>query len=238
MLRMSDVNHSVVRYTWNQSSQSMDGMLKKIDRPYGVSDHCPVVLKFPNSGQTHHKPFKFGNFIVHKEGFADVVLKGWRRVVVGHKMFQVVKKLRWLKKPLRKLMWQNGNLHNRVIKLKTELDEAQTALDRCPFSVELREDASCLLRAYNEAVLDEERYLKQKTKIEWLRVGDNNSRYFYKIVKGKVHRSRIIAIENAQGVMVEDDAITNVFVEHFTQFLGITSDHAVDTLYWMIESDI
>ncbi|XP_071699756.1 uncharacterized protein [Rutidosis leptorrhynchoides] len=244
-LRMSDVNHVGLHFTWNQSPFSLNGKLKKIDRimandkfiedygnafaifqPYGISDHCPAILKFPTTNRARHKPFKFGNFIVYKEGFDDIVIKGWRRVVVGHKMFQVVKKLRWLKKPLRNLMWKKGNLHIRVTKLKTELDEAQTALDICPFSMELREDASCLLRAYNEAVLEEERFLKQKSKIEWLRVGDNNSSYFHKIVKGKIHRGRITAIENAQGTLVEDVAILNLFVEHFTHFLGTTTVNA------------
>ncbi|XP_071718831.1 uncharacterized protein [Rutidosis leptorrhynchoides] len=192
-------------------------------KPYGVSYHSPAILIFPVATATRHKPFKFRNFVVYKEGFDDVVLKGWRRVVVGHKMFQVVKKLRWLKKPLRKLMRYKGNLHARVVKLKVELEEAQMALDRCPFSTELRDDARCLLRAYNEAVLDEERFLKQKLKVEWLRVGDNNINYFHKIVKGKKHRSRISAIVNDQGVMVDDADIPKLFVSHFMNFLGIAA---------------
>ncbi|XP_071741701.1 uncharacterized protein [Rutidosis leptorrhynchoides] len=147
---------------------------------------------------------------INHSGFDYVLLKGWRRVIVGHKMFQVVKKLRWLKKPLHKLMWQKGNLHTRVVKLKEELDEAQMALDRCPFSSDLREDASCLLRAYNDAILDEERFLKQKSKVEWLRVGDNNSSYFHKVVNGKKHRCRISAIVDDQGVTVEDADIPNL----------------------------
>ncbi|XP_071713643.1 uncharacterized protein [Rutidosis leptorrhynchoides] len=144
-LCMSDINHSGLHFTWNQRLNALDGMLKKIDRimandhflndfinsyaifqPYTISDHCPAILKIPlnNSSVNRPKSFKFSNFIVYREGFEDVVVKGWRRVLVGHRMFQVVKKLRWLKSPLRKIMWHHGSVHKRVMKLKSDLEEA------------------------------------------------------------------------------------------------------------------
>ncbi|XP_071705091.1 uncharacterized protein [Rutidosis leptorrhynchoides] len=117
-MRMSDVSHSGLQYTWNQRPNASDGILKKIDRimandvfindfsnacaiflPYRISDHSPAVLKIPSSFVARAKPFKFSNFIVYKEGFDDVVFRGWRRVLVGHTMFQVVKKQCDLKKP-------------------------------------------------------------------------------------------------------------------------------------------
>ncbi|XP_071727488.1 uncharacterized protein [Rutidosis leptorrhynchoides] len=183
-MRMTDVTHSGLHFIWNQHPNSLYGTLKKIDRviandifindfidayaiflPYRISDHCPAVLKIPSTSVMRTKPFKFSNFIVYKEGFDDIVLKGWRRVLVGYNMFQVVKKLLDLKKHLRRLMWQHGNLHSRVVKLKVELDEAQNNLDKNPFSVDTREDQCTLLRAYNDAVLDEERHLKRKRKL-------------------------------------------------------------------------
>ncbi|XP_071739552.1 uncharacterized protein [Rutidosis leptorrhynchoides] len=210
-INMSDVNHSGFRYTWNQRPKSFDGIIKKIDRvmandifiqefmitfaifkPYGVSYHCPAILRIPMNHVSKPKSFKFGNFIVYKEGFYDIVYKVWYRALVGHRMYQVVRKLRDLKKPLRKLMRVQGNLHEKVTKLKEELNEAQLNLDRNPHSTHAREAQSKLLSAYTEAVLDEERYLKQKAKIECLRVGDNNS-----------------SID-----------ITHLFVNHYTNFLG------------------
>ncbi|GKB47559.1 hypothetical protein Tco_0898312 [Tanacetum coccineum] len=54
-------------------------------------------------------------------------------------MFRVVKKLKNLKKPLRKLLYDKGNVHANVNKLRTDLDAIQTALDADPFNVALRE---------------------------------------------------------------------------------------------------
>ncbi|GJV60324.1 RNA-directed DNA polymerase, eukaryota, reverse transcriptase zinc-binding domain protein [Tanacetum coccineum] len=212
-----DVKQTGMRFTWNQRPNAETGILKKLDRvlanevfvstfpncfaefkPYRISDHRPAVLKLPLKNKPKPKPFKFSNYIVHKENFSQVVKEGWSTVVGGHKMFRVVKKLRLLKKPLRKLMWSNGNLHDRVVNLRSELDAPQTSLDSNPHSIEIREDESHLLKAFNDALLDEERFLQQKSKIEWLCVG--------------VH-----------GGIVEGRHVASVFMQHCENSFGCSS---------------
>ncbi|GJU04357.1 ribonuclease H-like domain-containing protein [Tanacetum coccineum] len=99
----------------------------------------------------------------------------------------------------------------RVTRLRQELDEVQRASDKNPSSTTLREEEAVYLNAFTQATLDEERYLKQKVKIEWLRsgiltratlmtrqvtneeikdamfsIGRDNSGYFYSSIKAKV----------------------------------------------------
>ncbi|XP_071695235.1 uncharacterized protein [Rutidosis leptorrhynchoides] len=76
---------------------------------------------------------------------------------------------------------------------------------------------------YNDALWDEERFLKQKEKVEWLRVGDSNLKYFQKVVKAKSNRTRTNAITNSAGVLVEGDVVPEVFMSHYKMFLG--NDH-------------
>ncbi|GKE20605.1 3-ketoacyl-CoA synthase 11-like protein [Tanacetum coccineum] len=92
-----------------------------------------------------------------------------------HNMYKVVKKMKDLKKPLRKLLHDLGNLHERVQNLRVELDTVQKDLDARPDDPILRDEEAVYLKAFNEPKLDEERFLKQKAKIEWLEVGDTNS---------------------------------------------------------------
>lgn len=112
-------------------------------------------------------------------------------------MYQVMKKIKLLKEPIRDLMWQQGNLHDRVVSLRKELDRIQLALDKDISNSKLRELASTALKEYNMAALEEEKFLIQKSKVNWLREGDRNSEYFHRIIKGKQHRSRIQSITNS-----------------------------------------
>ncbi|GJX65010.1 hypothetical protein Tco_0299353 [Tanacetum coccineum] len=76
---------------------------------------------------------------------------------------------------LSKLLHDNGNLHKRVNRLRVELDEVQKALDLNQSDHILREEEVIYVQAFNAAKLDEERFLKQKAKIEWLeKVSDDS----------------------------------------------------------------
>nr|GEV80301.1 hypothetical protein [Tanacetum cinerariifolium] len=96
-------------------------------------------------------------------------------------MFKVVKRLKLLKKPLRKLLYDHGNFHENVKRLRHELDEAQKALDFDPNNVELQEEEAAYLQAFTDALLMEEHFLSQKAKVEWLQLGDVNTAYFHKV---------------------------------------------------------
>nr|GEW16993.1 hypothetical protein [Tanacetum cinerariifolium] len=137
----------------------------------------------------------------------DGLLKKIDRVmeVLGFCMFRVVKKLKNLKTPFRKLLYDHGNFHDNVDRLRMELDKVQTNLDQDPFNVELREEEASYVQAYNKSLLMQERFLKQKAKILWLKEGDSNSAYFHKAVKGRMSRSRINMVMDSAGKTVGKD---------------------------------
>nr|GEX69986.1 hypothetical protein [Tanacetum cinerariifolium] len=77
--------------------------------------------------------------------------------------------------------------------------QVQSDLDLDPSNNILREEEPAYVLAFNEALIVEETFLKQKANIEWLRVGDSNSAYFHKAVKGRVSRSRIDVVYDSNG---------------------------------------
>ena len=55
---------------------------------------------------------------------------------------------------------------------------AQANVDKDPFSEKWKEESCSLVQEYHEAVRDEENFLLQKVKIEWLKEGDRNTSFF------------------------------------------------------------
>ncbi|GJS46821.1 hypothetical protein Tco_0596942 [Tanacetum coccineum] len=242
-IKVMDVYNSGLHFTWNQKPKGTHGVLKKLDRvmanlefmdgfagafaifkPYRISDHAPSVLKLPTLNVTKPRPFKFFNILISNERFTEVVSGVWNQQVSGFHMFCVTKKLKLLKKPFRKLLFEKGNLHDNVVRLRQKLDDTQELLDKEPYNVSLGENEAQYVNEFNEAALMEERFLKQKAKIQWLKEGDSNSAYFHKVVKSRISRSRIDVVTNAAGVLFENDRVPDAFVSHYEAFLGQPGD--------------
>nr|GEV09953.1 hypothetical protein [Tanacetum cinerariifolium] len=238
-MEVSDIQCTRLYFTWNQKPRGGHGILKKLDRimansefhdyfvgahaifkSYRVSNHSPSILCIPTMSKTNPKTFKFFNILTSHEKFLDMVKAEWDHYISGFHMHRVVKKLKNLKKPFRKLLYKKGDLQANVTRLRNDPNAVQTSLDTDPFNVALREkEATCIVE-FNNAVLMEERFLKQKAKIQWLKEGDSNSAYFHKAVKSRVSRCRIDVITNSEGIIFENDMMPNAFVEHYELFLG------------------
>ncbi|GKC80929.1 hypothetical protein Tco_1136646, partial [Tanacetum coccineum] len=259
-MEVMDVQRTGLHFTWNKKPKGKDGILRKLDRvlanlefqdcflgahaifkPYRISDHSPSVLSIPSIGKVKPKPFKFFNVVILDKRFKDVVRDGWLAQVSGFHMFRVVKKLKGLKKPIRKLMYDKGNLHANVVRLREDLDKVQTALDSDPSNVSIREKEAAAVVAFNDALLMEEKFLKQKAKITWLKEGDSNTAYFHKMVKSRVSRSRIDVVTDANGVVFQNEDVAKAFINHYEVFLGqpgITSAFNTNNLFPTILNDI
>nr|GEV62489.1 hypothetical protein [Tanacetum cinerariifolium] len=197
-IEVFDINNSGLHFTWNQKPKGGGGILKKLDRIMGNIEFVDMFL---------------GKFL-------DVVSNPWNINVAGHSMFQVVQNMKTLKKPFRKLLHDQGNLHKRVNRLRVELDEVQKSIDQDPSNTALRDDEAAYIQAFNEAKIDEGRFLRQKVKLEWLEVGDSNSAYFHKSIKSRNQRSRIDVVTTANNVDVTGSCVPGVFVSHYESFLG------------------
>nr|GEV30575.1 hypothetical protein [Tanacetum cinerariifolium] len=166
--------------------------------------------------------FKFFNLLVHNTRFKEVVSNVWQQTISGFWMFKVVRRLKLLKKPLRKLLFDHG-IHENVKKLRHELDKAQKALDSDPSNVKLCEEEDAYLHAYQDAILMKEILLIQKVKIDWLKLGDANTAYFHKVVKTQTTRNIIDSIMDNNGATIDGDQVPLAFIDHYTKFLGANS---------------
>nr|GEX30132.1 hypothetical protein [Tanacetum cinerariifolium] len=77
-----------------------------------------------------------------------------------------------------------------------------------------------------ETTINEERLLKQKTKVEWLKEADSNSAYFHNVIKGRVSRNRIKVVYDGSKKAYYEDNVADQFVSYFSCFLG-TCDYVL-----------
>ncbi|GKB87457.1 hypothetical protein Tco_0959729 [Tanacetum coccineum] len=226
---LGDMGHDVIKYpppleSYLSSKYPLEVM--KIDKPWVLLGDFNAALNLEDHSYGGYEPsISMREFkeCVHnmQEGFREVVESGWNLNVDGCAMNRVVKRLKGLKSPFRKLLHDQVKLHTRVDLLRKELDEIQKAIEKEPNNFDLHEDHAHYLLAFKEAFLDEERFLRQKSKIEWLNAGDSNTAYFHKIVKSKCARNRIKMVRDSSNTLHEGNEVAGAFVNHYANFLGI-----------------
>ncbi|KAJ9563335.1 hypothetical protein OSB04_008495 [Centaurea solstitialis] len=245
-IEVFDVRYTGIQHTWCQKPKEDSGLRRKLDRilanvefttrfedahvrfhPRGISDHSPGVLAFKGGTRKRNFGFKFENFITEHPMFSSTVKSVWDMRVDGTFMYQVTSRLKALKGPLRKLRCSYGNLSVKVNLLKEELNVIQLACDLDPFNEDLKEDATFLRVAYQQACRDENLASRQRAKVHWLREGDSNTRFFHNAVKERKHINQVRSICNVDGVFVYDEEVSTAFLDHLKSFLG-TCDDSLD----------
>ncbi|GJU58666.1 ribonuclease H-like domain-containing protein [Tanacetum coccineum] len=186
-LEVEDICSLGFKFTWTKSLKNpKSSIMKKLDRimvnedfiqqyqnafgvfhPFMIFDHSPTVVTIPNGLKKKRKAFRFMNYIADKKEFIECVESEWNHEIKGCNMYKVVQKLKRLKKPLNKLNWMNGNLTEKVARLKKKLKEIQADVEKNPFDYDLKEKAAHVLNEYMEASNDELKLLQQKAKIKW-----------------------------------------------------------------------
>ncbi|KAK1414781.1 hypothetical protein QVD17_30540 [Tagetes erecta] len=124
-----------------------------------------------------------------------------------------------------------GNI-NVLVKQSLEPKEGDVVVDEQVQQMEAesyldKKEAECI-RRFEVASLDEERFLKQKSKVNWLAVGDANTKFFHMSLKCKNHRNRIDEIRDTNGVLHEGGNVPIAFVNHYQAFLGVQGMTSAD----------
>ncbi|GJS99508.1 RNA-directed DNA polymerase, eukaryota, reverse transcriptase zinc-binding domain protein [Tanacetum coccineum] len=128
--------------------------------------------------------------------------------------------MKLLKKKLKKMSWENGNVFERVEILRNKVKEYQAEVDKFPHDGKIEEKSWSVLKDYQEAIQEEYSLLCQKAKVEWLKEGDINTAYIHKTIKERVHRGRIMTIRNEEGDRFVNEDVATQIVKHFEVFLG------------------
>lgn len=154
-------------------------------QPHSVSDHSLLCL----TGQENHvfrkALFKFFNCVVDLNGYDMAIMKSWNDPIVGKPMHVLWQKLKRLQPILKNLSKPILKIQQNISKSRSDILTTQYALTNDRMNIRKIEDVKkCTEEVINWNEL-EEKVLRQKSKIDWLKLGDGNNSYFHASIKAK-----------------------------------------------------
>ncbi|XP_058211589.1 uncharacterized protein LOC131323761 [Rhododendron vialii] len=143
----------------------------------GISDHCSFLVTIFEKARCR-KPFRFYNFWMKNHQFKALVINSWVQPQSGSAMLSFSLKLKRLKPVLRNL--------------NSQWDDS------------IRDLEKDVVRTYMELSAAEESFKKQKSRVNWLVLGDNNTKFFHHKVSS--HRVRNLSLIIADGIWLDKPA--------------------------------
>lgn len=236
--RIVDLNFTGAYFSWWDSNITTP-IQKKLDRvlvndswlhqfpfssatfqPRGLSDHSPALVSMGRLMERLKKPFQIYQHIFAAPNFASTVEMAWNIVVQGDPWFILTQKLKNVKKALIALNKSGGNLHDNVALARDALLQYQSDMPVIPSEAHFIEEGK-LSNDLEEHLRKEEIFLRQKSRIKWLLLGEGNNKFFHNACKGRWNSNKILCIEDDFGnCHTSHRDISNVATSYYQSILG------------------
>ncbi|KAG5564631.1 hypothetical protein RHGRI_000728 [Rhododendron griersonianum] len=187
----------------------------------GISDHCFILVNvLPDTPR--RSPFKFFNFWMRHDQFKEELRKSWSLPVTGSTKFKLYEQLSRLKPVLREFNKKFfSQISERVVKAREELLHVQEQCFQNPYDAALVHLEKDLHLKFIDLSLAEESFKKQKSLVQWLALGDQNTRFFHLKVKSHCLRNKVLSLTNVEGIRLTDPkAVQDEILGYYTSLLG------------------
>ncbi|XP_060972298.1 uncharacterized protein LOC133038226 [Cannabis sativa] len=153
--------------------------------------------------------------------YSKIVSGVWNQRIDGSKMFQIVTKLKLLKGAFKELNRQHfSNIQNATDEAKKELLETQLKLQSDPLNSDLIATEIAARMKYGQLLKGLNSFLHQKSKVSWIKNGDDNTAIFHASIKERRRSNSILSIEDQQGVRTDKaNEISAAFLSFYQHLL-------------------
>jgi exonuclease III len=169
------------------------------------SDHWPLQLWVDISATPGKKPFRFESFWLDHPDFQENIQTWWREAEVprGSKMYKFQQKLKNLKHTL-KLWNQNtfGNIFDAKKQLLAQMEEIQHQIRLQGLTRELKAQEISINQQLEDRKRQEEILWRQKSRVQWLKEGERNTKFFHRMVIQRRHTNKITHLTSDEGDVI------------------------------------
>ncbi|XP_050222570.1 uncharacterized protein LOC126672659 [Mercurialis annua] len=223
-------------YTWTNNQSGDNRIWRRLDRvmvsenwiesfdaevcvlSQGISDHAPLVVKFNDPVVNSFKPFRFFNLWVEATDFQEIVMNSWNEQVEGHKMYRVVQKLKRLKKELRKL--NMSTFCDISTQAREKLREDQEKVQKNPLDARMLEVELSSVNNLRKLLRLEESFYRQKCRVQWIELGDLNTKFFHKSLVQRQATNRITHLKVDGEIIEDNERISQCIIEYYNELIG------------------
>ncbi|XP_050290252.1 uncharacterized protein LOC126728482 [Quercus robur] len=205
------------------------------------SDHCPIWIVPRNFIlSSASKPFRFEEMWLTERGCTDTIQAVWAMNDSTDPGTKVIRKIERCGVELKKWSMRNfGSVRKELDLKKKEIVQAEKEAMRSGLNFWVRE----LLLELNKLREKEARMWMQRSKVQWAKHGDRNSKYFHARTTQRLRKNSISTLKKGDGTWCGDqtkvaDTIVAYFQDLFKSANPINLESTTQFIYPIISDEM
>jgi ribonuclease HI/exonuclease III len=225
-LKLVDIENNNDTFTWSNRRSGNQHIACRLDRflvtedimdsgshleslilPKAGSDHWPLALQMDLGEPPRYKPFRFEKFWLAHPDFQRLAKSWWEQAAIdqGSCMYRLQQRLKNFKQSLK--YWNKnsfGNILQSIKDIENKLEGIQKTFISGARTVELMQEEEQLQIQLEERRKQEEILWKQKSRVQWLKEGEKNTKFFHRAMMHRRHINKITHLEDSQGNLTRE----------------------------------
>ncbi|XP_072076797.1 uncharacterized protein [Arachis hypogaea] len=198
------------------------------------SDHSPLLLDSnPRTGRSRRR-FKFQERWCSNDEIRKIVREVWHEQLDGSAMYILAQKIKRCQHKI--VRWQQEHRSNSKVEidlLKSELEELYLAGIHGDDIISEIEDK------LEKALQNEKSYWKDKSRVKWLKFGDQNTTFFHHKFRNRNRRNKIWQLTGSDGEVATSNAsIASVAEYYFKDIFSSTCHENLEPLFTDFEPKV
>ncbi|XP_072060275.1 uncharacterized protein [Arachis hypogaea] len=198
------------------------------------SDHSPLLLDSNPRTERSKCRFKFQERWCSNDEIRQIVREVWHEQINGSAMYILAQKLKRCQHKI--VRWQQEYRSNS----KVEIDLLQSELEELRLAgIHGGDIISEIEDKLEKALQNEESYWKDKSRVKWLKFGDQNTTFFHQKFRNRTRRNRIWQLTGSDGEVATSNAgIASVVEFYFKDIFSSTCHENLEPLFTDFEPKV